>query len=535
MTETVLDDSVVGDRPVRSWDACRALARRHGPLASLVFVVGMWFWTFCALGLLRHRRFWTFGFDLGIFNQAAWLVANFEDPFVTIRGLDTWGHHGNFIFLLFAPFYWLGGGVGFLLVAQLLAQCSGAVGVYLLSRDLLEGSRWIGLGLATAYLLHPSMQFLAWEYFHPETFAIGPMVLAYWAVRTGRMRTFWLMAVLAMACKEDITLFFFMLGLLLVFRRQFRLGATISGCAVWWYLAVTKVLIPWRNPAGPFYEGHFFAHYGGSLGEVAKTVLRHPTRLWRDLTDSGRVDLYVKLWAPVAFLPFLAPEVLALALPMMLVIVMAGIVWVQDYRYHYVAIPLAVTFIALVEAMRRLRTPARRRIALAVVCVAAVLGSQGWGVGPYSKNWNRGYWPHTRTESYHDVLLGTLDPEDRFPKAVSKRKAVRMVPSDASVSAVYNVNPHLSERTHVYEWPNPWIGRNWGICGVDNLHDPKDVQWIIIDRAIIGNNTVELGLLDRLLRSEFEVRLDENGVLAAERVQAPATPRSPAPTTCPER
>lgn len=530
--DALADDAVLADRPVRSVDVARVLLRKHGAIVALVVVVLGWFWTFLRLGMLRHNRYWTFGFDLGLYNQAAWLIAHFKDPFVTLRGLDAWGHHGNFIFLLFAPFYWLGAGITFLLVAQLLSQCAGAVGVYLLSRDLLDGPRWIGVLLAGVFLMHPSMQFLAWEYFHPETFAIGPIVLAYWAIRTERMKTFWLMAVLALACKEDVALVFFMLGLLLAFRRKVRLGAMVSGVAVWWYLAVTKVLIPWRNPVGPFYENHFFAAYGGSMGEVAKTVLRHPSRLWRDLTDSGRVEFYSRVWAPVAFLPFLAPEVLAVALPMLLVIVMAGVVWVQDYRYHYVAIPLAITFIALVEAVRRLRTPRRRALAIAVVCLTTVITTQAWGAGPYSRNWNKGYWPHSRSESLHDIWFGTLDPEQNWPKAESKRRAVALVPDDASVSAAYNVNPHLSSRTHVYEWPNPWFGRNWGICEVDNLHDPKDVQWIIVDRAYLEGNTMELGLLDRLLRSEFAVRLDENGVVAAERVQAPATPRSPAPTSC---
>ena len=316
------DSDSDGTRPSTTQEGLREVLWRHRHL--LVLGIGVWLWwvMFYRLGALRHDRFWTFGFDLGLFNQAAWLVAHFKHPFMTLRGLDVWGHHGNFIFILFAPFYWLGGGPKFLLAAQLTSQAAGGVGIYLLARDRMKGTRWPGVVLAAALLAHPSMQFLSWEYFHPETFAIGPLILAYWAARTGRWKTFWWMAVLAMACKEDVTLVFLVLGFVLMRRREFRRGAIVSGVALAWYLAVTKLLIPWRNPAGPFYEEHFYSNYGGSIGSVVKTVLRHPSRLWHDATAHNRLMLYWRLWAPVAFVPFLAPEVLALMLPMFFVIVL---------------------------------------------------------------------------------------------------------------------------------------------------------------------------------------------------------------------
>jgi hypothetical protein len=349
----------------------------------------------------------------------------------------------------------------------------------------------------------------------------------------GHRKTFWCMAVLAMASKEDVTLVFVMLGLLwMVWKRRYRLGGLIAGVGALWYLAVTKILIPLRNPAGPFYEGHFFFNYGGSIGGVVKNLFTNPTKFWRDLTAGNRRQMYIRLWAPVAFVPFLAPEVLLIAGPMLGAIVLAGIPWVQDYRYHYMAIPLAITFIATVEAVRRLKVPWRRNVVVVVILATSVIGSLSWGVGPYSKQWDQGYWPRSREEGYLDVLFGSLESMDRWPKSLAKKRAVEMVPSSASVSASWNVNPHLSHRTLVYEWPNPWIGSNWGICGYDNLHDPAIVQWFIIDRDYLANDPGQLALLNRLLRAEFVVRGEEAGVVTAERVRPPETPRSPAPKRC---
>ena len=35
------------------------------------------------------------------------------------------------------------------------------------------------------YLLHPTSQWLVWEFFHPDAVSIGPLLFAYWAARSG--------------------------------------------------------------------------------------------------------------------------------------------------------------------------------------------------------------------------------------------------------------------------------------------------------------------------------------------------------------
>ncbi len=513
-----------------TWDATKVVLFEHRHKIVLGALMWLWWLTFYRLGALRHDRYGTFGFDLAIFDQASWLVSQFKDPFMTVRGLDVFGHHGNFVFYLFAPFYWLGAGPHFLLAAQLASQLAGVAGIYLLARDRLEGNRWIAAMLASSMMLHPTMQFLAWEFFHPESFAIGPIILAYWAGRQERWRLFWAMAILAMACKEDVTFVFIMLGILMMFRKQVRVGAWVSGVAIAWYLAVTKLIIPWRNPAGPFYEEHFFSNYGGSIGSVVKTVIRHPSRLWRDLNEAGRVDFYVKMWAPVAFVCFLSPQTMLLALPMIMVIVLASIPWVQDYRYHYMAIPLAITFIATVEAIAAVRNRSRRNFLVGAVLTASLFGSAMWGVSPFSRHWDDGYWPRAQGESYMEVLLGLQQDNALWPKVAAKNTAVGLVPSNGSVSASYNVVPHVSGRAYAYEWPNPWIGTNWGICN-DNLDDPATVDWIIVDRDLFGDQA-QPDLLNRLLETEFEIRYERDNVVLAERVQPPSGPPPLVLTEC---
>src|ERR1041384_8823618 len=108
------------------------LARRDPVRWLLAVAVATWAVTFFVLAAMRHRHFGPCGFDLGIYDQGVWLLSHGKDPFVTIRGLEFFGHHMNVALLLLAPGYWLGGGPLFLLAVQVLAQASGgAAGVLL--------------------------------------------------------------------------------------------------------------------------------------------------------------------------------------------------------------------------------------------------------------------------------------------------------------------------------------------------------------------------------------------------------------------
>src|SRR2546423_2612517 len=143
------------------------------PTTVLIFMAGTWAAVFIRLCWLRQDRFGTFGFDLGIYDQGIWLLSRFKDPFVTVRGLELFGHHMNIVLLLFVPFYWLGAGPHFLALAQVSIQAAGVFAVYLLARDLLE-DEWLAAGPASVPLLHPTYQFLTLAFFYPGALAGAP-------------------------------------------------------------------------------------------------------------------------------------------------------------------------------------------------------------------------------------------------------------------------------------------------------------------------------------------------------------------------
>ncbi|HET7722536.1 MAG TPA: DUF2079 domain-containing protein, partial [Acidimicrobiales bacterium] len=247
------------------------LKRRDPVRWTLAAIIVVWSVVFIRLGWLRHARFGTFGFDLGIYDQAIWLLSRFKTPFITLRGLDFWGTHANPILVLFVPFYWLGAGPIFLLIAQVVSQAAGAVAVDLLARDRFE-ARWPAVAMAGVLLLHPTYQYLVWEFFHPDALALGPLLFAYWAARARRWNWFIVAGVLALASKEDVALAIMVLGVLIAARGDRRIGAITAAVAAAWFMFATRVIIPFANGIGPFYDS-FFGEFGSSASEVTKNVL----------------------------------------------------------------------------------------------------------------------------------------------------------------------------------------------------------------------------------------------------------------------
>ncbi|HEX4489641.1 MAG TPA: DUF2079 domain-containing protein [Acidimicrobiia bacterium] len=467
-----------------------------GPRVVLLVAIGVWAVTLDRLATLRQNRFGTFGFDLGIYDQAIWLLSRVKDPFITVRGLEAFGHHVNVILLLLAPFYRLGAGPKFLLFVQVVAQASGAGAVFLLARDRIR-DRWLACALGAVYLLHPTSQWLVWEFFHPDAVSIGPLLFAYWASRERRWGWFSFAAVIALCCKEDVALAFIVIGLLIAWRGDRRLGYGIGAGALAWYVVATRLLIPWQNGIGPFYDS-FFGTLGSNPLQVSVNVFRHPVTTWKLVTQHDRIVYVWHMAAPYAFAPVLSPSTLTIALPMLAVNLVSSFPYTRDAHFHYSALVLVGATIATVEGVARLPTLNAKRVLVGVLVVASFATTIAWGPSPIGRQYHNGWWP-----------LGSS------PVYAVDRAAVALIPKDAAVSASYDYVPHLAHRRRVYEFPVPWRDVNWGVRG-ENLDDPIHVQWLLVDRRLLDVDGASV--LHDLLLHQFVVRSQVDGIVVAQRV-----------------
>ena len=81
----------------------RRLRAMSAPARVLVGMIAAYVAVFGTLTWQQQSNFGTFGFDMGIYDQGIWLVSRGRTPFVTVRGLNYFGHHVNLITLLLVP------------------------------------------------------------------------------------------------------------------------------------------------------------------------------------------------------------------------------------------------------------------------------------------------------------------------------------------------------------------------------------------------------------------------------------------------
>jgi len=473
-----------------------------GPVTALVAVIGLYVGVFGSLTWSQQSNFGTFGYDMGIYDQGIWLVSRFKTPFLTIRGLNFFAHHVNIITLLIVPVYWLGGGPHALYLIETVMMALGAVPVWLLARDRLENA-WLAVGLAAAYLLYPSLEWINWWHFHPDALIITPLMFAYWLASRRRWGWYWLAVAVTLACKEDAALAVLAFGVLLFLRDRERLrGAITAACGAGWFVVCTKIIIPFANGGrAPFYTD-LFPGLGTSVTAIAYNLVRHPSRWIRPATSRTRWTYYAQLFWPVALIGLLELPVFLIAGPQLLINVISGHGYTHDIQYHYSSIVIAGLFLATVEACaRRGRTPSGRRFMVGVVVAASLAANVAWSPSPLGVKFHSGIWAKPQ------------------PKHQALNAALKLIPHNASVSATYYINPHLTHRVLIYEWPNPWIPSNWGI-GDQRPPDPAKVDWVVVDTSLNGTSAP---LYNALLGHEFKIVFSEQGIDVAERV-APGLP-----------
>ncbi len=465
------------------------------PERLLIVIIGLYASYFSALLVMRHERFATYDYDLGIFDQAVWQLSQGES-FMSLRGLDFWGHHVEPAMALFVPFYWMGAGASTLNVAMVVSLALGANPVFRLAKRL-TSNEWFSLVLASAYLVHYSSQWILQETFHPEVMAVAPMLAAWVAASEERWKAFAAWLVFAIAWKEDVAMAAAMMGIVLGLRGHRKAGGLTFLGAAGWFLFATEVILPAFGGDAPFYGG-LYGDLGTTPLDVAKTGLTDPLLVGGVLVENHAVGDFRDLLAPYGLLSLRSPLPLLMAVPQFFASHLTITSFSTGNKIHYVAMPLVAATISMVEGVGRVR-PSLRPWAVGLIAASCLAVSSAWGANHFSVQYDNAIWWH---------------PEN--PRQAVLEEAVGLIPDDAPISASYAFAPKLAHRTHAYGFPNPWVSTNWAVDPSD-LPDPSIIEWLVIDFEHLGpEGRDQLHVI--LTEEPWEIVMSESNIVVARRL-----------------
>ncbi len=224
---------------------------------------------------LRHIMYKSAAYDLGIFDQAVFLISQQQIPFSTLRQIHILGDHAAFILYPLGWLYSIYPSVHWLFAVQAVMM---AAAIFPLSRlAKLAGLKQSQvLALVLAYLLYPAVFNINLYDFHPETLALPAFFWAVWSARTGKIIWFCINLVFILSCKDVLSITVATMGAwLIVFEKKRLAGAIALFAGVVWFLIATQKIVPefsGSEPAGL----ELYSYLGNSMTEVAKNLFLQP-------------------------------------------------------------------------------------------------------------------------------------------------------------------------------------------------------------------------------------------------------------------
>jgi uncharacterized membrane protein len=388
---------------------------------------------FFAAAASSYVVFLTPRFDLGDMTQVVWSTAHGhflqtnETNGVVMSSL---GAHFDPFLALLAPLWWIWASPLVLLAAQAFAVASGALPVYWLARKHLQSGSFAAV-FAAAYLLYSPTQFNAFSPYgiHAVSFAIPLILFAIWFLDEGRLFAFAACALVAVTTKEEIAAAVGGLGVWWAVRRGGRwVGGSVAVAGVASSVVILEFVVPHFAPSGTQPFADRYAGVGSTPVGVARAAVTDPATLLHQAATWHNFGFLLLVFGPFLGLWALEPWLLVGAVPDLAINLLSSDSGQTTITGHYTAGIIPFVVAASVLGTARLRS--KRLLPPALIGVAFMLAV----LSPL-------------------VYAGRLIAADRQDEVRAMQRAVRLIPSNAPVSAARSLGGNVSTRRVVVTFP----------------------------------------------------------------------------------
>jgi uncharacterized membrane protein len=365
--------------------------RRWAPLVITVGATLGYALYMSIFALRMHGRFQTYGYDLGQYDNIFYTTLHGfpmrDTPLHFDRNWEQLRGHAELSMFFFLPFYALHPGAETLLVIHACMIALGAIPLYRFAARRLPRS--YAATLAVAYLFYPPTHGLQFYdiHFQPISAAFVLFVidfadeLRWWACA--------LAFVLALGCREDVSIGLAMFGtfLLLTGHRR-RAGITMAITASIYFVVMRFIIMP---SFGPFWFQDTYKDLqpqgAPNFGGIIATLISNPIFTMLSILTTEKLRYALQLLLPLAFLPFRRSFLVVSFIPgSIFTILTTQYAPTIDIGFQYSGhfLPYLFTATVIAISMYPAEGPGheRRRAALAALITGTILCGVHWGAIP---------------------------------------------------------------------------------------------------------------------------------------------------------
>ena len=459
------------------------------------------------MNLFSYNNFDFGKFDLGNMTQMVWNTLQGRVLWVTDyfgTNMPRWGmSHVDPILLLFVPIFFFFQHPLTLVISQVVLVTLSSILIYKLAQLKLKNN-FSAFLLSMAFLFYPAVGYLtARTGFHGVTPAMFFFLAAFYLFEVAHVSQnfskkslvwFWILLVITMSGKEQISLYIVFYGLFIwLFRGKRKLGLWVSGIAFFWFITAFFIIIPhfahyrvegykkFADTIGidPEYENEVtksnyflgrYADFGDSYFEIAFNMATSPSEVVRVFFGGDKAQNFNETLMPVAYLPFISPATFALAAPDFAInyLTTSGGVGTSEIYNHRISMTVPVVFISVIYAVHTISAfGVKKQKKLSFSVISIVVSSVVLGLNIYTSfSYNNPVylWANQaiRRRIVDRVFARTIDNskdlEDlevgelvKLPQLNDKdrecaAKIVNMIPDNVSVSGPDYLGAHLSMR-----------------------------------------------------------------------------------------
>lgn len=373
---------------------------------------------------LRHALFQSNAFDLGLFDQAIYLISQGQQPIVSLAGFHFLGDHAALVLYPLALLYKIYPDVHWLLALQAIALSLGALPTFHLARQAgLKESQ--ATQIAAVYLLHPLIFNINLFDFHPEVMALPAFLSAILAAQLGLFWWFCLAIGFVLSCKAVLALTVAAMGLwLLVFEKRRLCGAIALLTGIIWFLIATQWIIPIFSGNEAAAVGRY-AYLGNSVLEIAQNLLLKPELVLGRIFSINTLEYLVLLLLPVIWaLSPLHLSPLMGAIPTLVLNILSDSPSQRNlvHQYSLPILPFLLVIVITNLAAKRVWMQHQRVVILWALAAFFALAKYGY---------------------FGSIYLNSLDTWQ------ATRQAIVQISTQGSVLTVSQVAPHLTHRTMI--------------------------------------------------------------------------------------
>lgn len=413
------------------------------------------------MGCMNHYFFRSYIYDYGNYNFAFWDYSHFRISSLPTSSGNFLQDHYSFLLMFLVPVYWLLNwltGTYTLIIIQNALILIAAWYTYKLIK-LKTDNLWLGAGVLVYYfvLLGRYTSFSTEVNLAIMTACFIPVFLYYFKLK--KYLTSFVILILSLLSRENIPIWFIFIFILLIIQHRKEKKAVIFSLfgialSLLYFILLFKVLIPAIETDEKQFTLFNYAALGASPGEALSFIIQNPIETIKmffinhlDNTeyDGIKAEFYLVYLISGGIVLLLRPQYLIWFIPIVAQKVLNDepVRWgIESYYAIEVVtlLPLSV-FLALASLKSR-----KLKIGLTIAVCAATISMTGYKLDKSNRLIH--YLVRSDKEKFYckEFYHTNYNLSDT-------RKLLKLIPSQAKISASEYLLPHLAQRQFAYFFP----------------------------------------------------------------------------------